>query len=75
MRVRPTDLEDDVMQCRPAAIRVFLDHRFRCVGCPIACFHTVEDACREHGADERRSPADLEGAALLDARPCRGGLA
>jgi hybrid cluster-associated redox disulfide protein len=23
----------------------------RCVGCPIACLHTVDDACREHGVD------------------------
>jgi hybrid cluster-associated redox disulfide protein len=22
-----------------------------CVGCPIACYHTVDDACREHGVD------------------------
>jgi hybrid cluster-associated redox disulfide protein len=23
----------------------------RCVGCPIACFHSVDDAAREHGVD------------------------
>ena len=63
MHIRPTDLVDDVMRRRPATIRVFLDHGFRCVGCPIACFHTVSDACREHGADERRFLADLEHAA------------
>ncbi len=75
MTIESTQLVDDIMRRWPATIRVFLDHRMHCVGCPIACFHTVEDACREHGADERRSLADLEGAALLDARPCRGGLA
>jgi hypothetical protein len=21
------------------------------MGCPIACFHTVDDACREHGVE------------------------
>jgi hybrid cluster-associated redox disulfide protein len=30
---------------------VFLDFKFMCVGCPIACFHSVEDACREHKAE------------------------
>ena len=30
---------------------MFLDFRMGCVGCPIACFHTVDDACREHGVD------------------------
>jgi hybrid cluster-associated redox disulfide protein len=45
------DLVADVMKGQPAAIRVFLDFRMGCVGCPIACFHTVDDACREHRVD------------------------
>ena len=35
----------------PATIRVFLDFRMACVGCPITPFHTVADTCREHRAD------------------------
>lgn len=50
---------DDVMRGRPATIRVFLDFRMSCVGCPIACFHTVDDACREHGVDRERFLAAL----------------
>jgi hybrid cluster-associated redox disulfide protein len=45
------DLVDDVMRRVPETIRVFLEFRMGCVGCPIACFHTVDDACREHGVD------------------------
>ncbi len=45
------DLVDDVMSAAPETIRVFLAFRMGCVGCPIACFHTVDDACREHGVD------------------------
>jgi hybrid cluster-associated redox disulfide protein len=45
------DLVDDVMRGAPETIRVFLKFRMGCVGCPIACFHTVDDACREHGVD------------------------
>jgi hybrid cluster-associated redox disulfide protein len=41
---------DDVMRRWPATIRVFLAFRMNCVGCPIAGFHTVDDACHEHGA-------------------------
>ena len=41
---------DEVMRRWPATIRVFLIFRMNCVGCPIAGFHTVDDACREHGA-------------------------
>jgi hybrid cluster-associated redox disulfide protein len=45
------DPVDNVMSGSPATIKVFLDFRMGCVGCPIACFHTVDDACREHGVD------------------------
>ena len=45
------DIVGDVMSARPATIRVFLDFRMGCVGCPISAFHTVDDACMEHGVD------------------------
>ena len=45
------DLVNDVMNDWPATIRVFLDFKMGCVGCPIACFHTVDDACGEHHVD------------------------
>jgi hybrid cluster-associated redox disulfide protein len=45
------DLVDDVMSSAPETICVFLQFRMGCVGCPIACFHSVDDACREHAVD------------------------
>jgi len=51
MRIGFDDSVDDVMSGTPETIRVFLQFGMRCVGCPIACFHTVDDACREHGVD------------------------
>lgn len=45
---------DEIMRAWPEAIRVVLDHGLLCVGCPIAGFHTVEDAIREHGIDGTR---------------------
>jgi hybrid cluster-associated redox disulfide protein len=45
------DPVDQVMSGTPETIGVFLQFGMRCVGCPIACFHTVDDACREHGVD------------------------
>lgn len=42
---------DQVMQQWPSTIRCFLDFNMHCVGCPIATFHSVEEACREHGID------------------------
>jgi hybrid cluster-associated redox disulfide protein len=40
-----------VMNRWPASIRVFMDFRLNCVGCPIATFHSVDEACREHKVD------------------------
>jgi hybrid cluster-associated redox disulfide protein len=55
------DLVDDVMGQRPETIRIFLAFKMRCVGCPIACFHNVADACREHGVDPDSFLAALHG--------------
>ena len=51
MPFQSDDLVDDIMRAAPHTIRVFLEFKMACVGCPIACFHTVDDACREHSID------------------------
>jgi hybrid cluster-associated redox disulfide protein len=51
MAFSPFDLVDELMSCRPETIRIFLAFKMHCVGCPIGSFHTVDDACREHGVD------------------------
>jgi len=52
-------LVDEVMRRWPETIRVFLDFRMSCVGCPIARFHDIDDACREHGTDRQSFLAAL----------------
>lgn len=54
---------DEVMRRWPSTIRVFLRHGMLCVGCPIATFHTISDAAREHGLDEAALREELENAA------------
>jgi hybrid cluster-associated redox disulfide protein len=63
MAIKFMTLVDDIMARWPATIRVFLDHKMHCAGCPIACFHTVDDACREHGVDCTTFMADLQAVA------------
>lgn len=46
----------------PATAQVFLAHRMLCLGCPIAPFHTVIDACAEYGLDEAQFRAELRAA-------------
>ncbi len=43
---------DAIMRTWPGTIRVILGHGLICVGCPIASFHTVSDAAKEHSLDE-----------------------
>lgn len=50
---------DAIMRRWPGTIRVILGHGLLCVGCPIASFHTVADAAREHVLDEEMLIHDL----------------
>jgi hybrid cluster-associated redox disulfide protein len=68
--IEPTTLVDEIMRRWPATIRVFLDYKMHCVGCPIACFHTVDDACREHSVDRTLFLADLT--AVVATAPASG---
>ncbi|MBZ9798530.1 DUF1858 domain-containing protein [Mesorhizobium sp. ES1-4] len=54
---------DEIMRMSPAAIRIVLQHGMLCVGCPIASFHTIADAAREHHLDEEQLSCDLQAAA------------
>jgi hybrid cluster-associated redox disulfide protein len=51
MTVTADTMVDQVMNRWPASIRVFMDFKMGCVGCPIAAFHSVDDAVREHKVD------------------------
>jgi len=43
---------DEIMQRWPNTIAVFLRYKMLCVGCPIATFHTISNACREYDLDK-----------------------
>jgi hybrid cluster-associated redox disulfide protein len=53
----------------PGTARVFFAQRTACVGCPIAPFHTVADACAEYRLDEGRLRAALRAVAAGAATP------
>jgi hybrid cluster-associated redox disulfide protein len=40
---------ETIMTRWPATIRVFIDWRLHCVGCPIADLHFIADSALEHG--------------------------
>ncbi|MBP7242564.1 DUF1858 domain-containing protein [Amaricoccus sp.] len=53
----------ELFRAWPAAAEPFLRRRMACVGCPIAPFHTVVDACLEYRLDESAFRAELRAAA------------
>ncbi len=53
----------DMMSRWPETIPVFIRHKTLCVGCLVAPFHTIVDACAEHHLDEDVFLADLFAAA------------
>jgi hybrid cluster-associated redox disulfide protein len=59
---------DEILRLWPATIRVLLRHKVLCLGCPLAVFHTVADACIEHCLDEEAFVAELE-QAIRDSVP------
>jgi hybrid cluster-associated redox disulfide protein len=42
---------DEIMRIWPQTISVFIENRMECIGCPLATFHTIVDAAREHEID------------------------
>ena len=43
----------DVLLRRPLAARILVNHRMHCVGCAIAPFETLEEACEIYGISLR----------------------
>ncbi|WP_119390973.1 DUF1858 domain-containing protein [Taklimakanibacter lacteus] len=66
MPVRSDQIVDDVMRELPPAIAIFLRYGMLCVGCPVAPFHTLEEACRAHGVEQELFLTALR--AVLQAR-------
>lgn len=49
----------DLFREWPEVARVFIGRRMGCVGCLVAPFHHVADACAEYGLDEAEFRAAL----------------
>lgn len=56
----------ELMSAWPAIIPVFMHHRMLCVGCLVASFHTVEDACAAYGLSQDAFRAELRAAVAAD---------
>ncbi|SFQ26291.1 DUF1858 domain-containing protein [Tranquillimonas alkanivorans] len=68
-RIDDPDLTiQDLLDAWPQATRIFLRHKMLCIGCMITPFHTVIDACAEHGVDEDTFRAELAEAVAVTSR-------
>lgn len=50
---------EELMTHWPVSVSVFIKYRMHCVGCLIAPYHTIIDACIEHGVNEDDFRAEL----------------
>lgn len=49
----------ELFRAWPQTATVFLRHQMLCVGCLVAPFHTITDACAEYHLNEDRFLAEL----------------
>jgi hybrid cluster-associated redox disulfide protein len=54
----------DVLLKRPRAARILVNHRMHCVGCAIAPFETLEEACEIYGVSLRDLLVELDAPTL-----------
>ena len=62
--ITPTEIDpdmtvDEIMRRWTRTIAVVARHGMLCIGCPIGAFHTLSDACSEHGIQEDALRRDL----------------
>lgn len=48
-----------IMDRWPQTLSVFIKHQMLCIGCTIAPYHIIKDACREHDLDEDKVVVEL----------------
>lgn len=70
-RVTPDDSIEDLLARHPGAARVLVDYGMHCVGCVIAPFETIAEACANYGVptDELIAALDRSAAAERMAQP------
>ena len=49
----------DALAAYPAAARVLLARRMHCIGCDVARFETIADACAVYGVEPEELIADI----------------
>ena len=58
--IRPDDTIATLLAKRPTAARVLVDQRMHCLGCAIAPFETLADACAIYGVPLAQLLIDLD---------------
>jgi hybrid cluster-associated redox disulfide protein len=59
----------DVLLKRPVAACILVNHRMHCVGCAIAPFETLEEACEIYRVSLRDLLGELNAATIETRRP------
>jgi hybrid cluster-associated redox disulfide protein len=65
----PSTTVADVLRTRPLAARILMNRRMHCLGCEIAPFETLEEACEIYGVSLGALLAELNGTTTESAGP------
>ena len=66
--IEPTTMVGDILGRHPRAMRIFIDHGMACIGCAVAPYHTIEEACAEYGLSVETVVRELAEAANAPTR-------
>lgn len=62
--IDPSITVAQLLELHPVAMRVFIEQRMSCIGCSIAPFHTIAEACSEYDLSLDRFIEELAGIIL-----------
>lgn len=68
MTLTPESTIADLLATAPAAARLLVARGMHCVGCEIAPFETIAEACAIYGVAVQELFADIEGIAMARGR-------
>lgn len=64
LQLTPNHTIAELLTAHPVAARVLVDHRMHCVGCDIAAFETIADACAIYGVAVEELFTEIQQASL-----------
>ncbi|MBD3164633.1 DUF1858 domain-containing protein [Candidatus Woesearchaeota archaeon] len=60
MQITKDTLIGDLVKQKPESVNVLMKHGMHCIGCSVATWETLEQACQSHGISVNNLVGDLK---------------